>query len=255
MTQEEQLIELIKNKLPQLLREDEEFRAFMLGTLIQYLPTREEFKLILQRLERLEEHLERLEAEMVELRKEQIALREDFMAMQKTIEAMQKTIEAMQKTIEAMQKTIEAMQKSIEAMIGRIEGVETKQTTLVSRFDSLEREMRTGFSRFGILVEDVLRNALRTAVENWLGAGRVERMELGGREVDVVIRDAEHVLLEVTARAHLQDIAKLKASAEDYERRFNIKPRLAIACAYAAPTVVQSLSQEGIEIISAEVPE
>jgi hypothetical protein len=258
MTQEEQLIELIKNKLPQLLREDEEFRTLFFGLMVQHLPSREEFTLILERLERfdthaeerflhieerflhIEERLERLETELVELRKEQVALREDFRAMQETI----------------------------KAILQRLEGVETKQDALVEQVDSLAREMRAGFtevhsdlgevrglSRLGIVSEEVLRNTLRRAVENWLGAGRVEHMELGGREVDVVIRDGQHVILEVTARAHPQDIDKLKASAKDYEQQFNIKPHLAIACAYATPIVIRRLGEAGIELISADLPE
>ena len=269
MTEEEQLIELIKNKLPQLLREDEEFRTLFFGMMVQHLPSREEFNLILERLDRHEQHfvrleeqfvrveerLERLEAEMVELRKEQVALREDFKAMQKTIEAMQKTIEAILLRIEG----VEGKQASLVESVGALEQ-ETRYsfTDLRSNLGEVQTnvgEIRTAFSRFGLLVESVLRNLLQTAVENWFGVGRVERMELGGREVDVMIRDSEHVILEITTRAHLQDIDKLKVSAEDYERRFQIRPRLAIACAYASPGVVKRLVEEGIELISAEAPE
>ena len=241
MAEEKQLVELLRKKLPELLRQDEEFRALILGTLIQYLPTREEFTLILQRLERLEQRMERLETEMVEMRKEQIALREDFNRMQQTISDMQQTI---------------------AGILQRLEQVERQQAIIIEQAISFQRETRAhfdelhrAFGRLGLLTESVLRNALQTAVEKWFGAGRVERMELAGREVDVVIRDSEHILLEITGRAHLQDIDKLKASAEDYERRFHIKPRLAIACAYATPTVIKRLAEEGIELISAEVPE
>ncbi|RMG51337.1 MAG: hypothetical protein D6723_10915, partial [Acidobacteria bacterium] len=213
----------------------------ILGTLIQYLPTREEFTLILQRLERLEQRMERLETEMVEMRKEQITLREDFNRMQQTISEMQQTI---------------------AGILQRLERVERQQAIIIEQATSFQRETRAhfdelhkAFGRLGLLTESVLRNALQTAVEKWFGTGRVERMELAGREVDVVIRDSEHILLEITARAHLQDIDKLKASAKDYERRFHIKPRLAIACAYATPTVIKRLAEEGIELISAEVPE
>ncbi len=110
-------------------------------------------------------------------------------------------------------------------------------------------------ARFGILSEEVLRRSLQVALEAWLKAGRVQTMELAGRQVDVVIRDAEHVILEVTARAHLQDIDKLKMAARDYEHRFGVRPRLAIACASITPVVVARLIAEGIELISAEVPE
>lgn len=199
--------------------------------------------------------MERLETEMVEMRKEQIALREDFNRMQQTISDTQQTISDTQQTIFEMQQTI-------AGILQRLERVERQQAIIIEQATSFQRETRAhfdeihkAFGRLGLLTESVLRNALQTAVEKWFGTGRVERMELAGREVDVVMRDSEHILLEITAPAHVQDIDKLKASAKDYERRFHIKPRLAIACAYATPTVIKRLAEEGIEIISAEVPE
>jgi len=238
MTQEEEkLIELLKSKLPQLLRDDEEFRIIFLGTLVQYLPTREEIKLILERMDRVE-------AELLELRKEQIALRQDFKAIQKNIEAILERMERIENQQAVLIEHVDGLERETRAGFERVDG----------RIDKLERVVHTGFSRFGIIVEDVLRNALQTAVENWLGAGRVEPITFGGREIDVVIHDSQHIILEITSRAHLQDIDRLKALADDYERQFNIRPRLAIACAYATPTVVRRLVEENIEIISAEVP-
>ena len=41
----------------------------------------------------------------------------------------------------------------------------------------------------------------------------------GGRQVDIVIRNGEHILLEITSRMHAKDIDKLYQSADDYEAR------------------------------------
>jgi len=204
----EELIELLKSELPQLLREDEEFRTTFLGMLVQYLPTREEIKLILERIERLE-------VEMVELRKETIALRQDFKAMQKTIEAMLERMDRLESQQFALAERVDSLEREMRAGFERVdqrfEQVDERFAHVNKRIDGLEREVRTGFSRFGIIVEDVLRNALRSAVENWLGAGRVEHMTIGGREMDVVIRDSQHVILEITSRAYLQDIRQTQS--------------------------------------------
>jgi len=283
MMEGEKLIEWMKRKLPELLRTDEEFRALVLGTLVQYLPTREEFLAILERLERIERELE-------ELRKEQAALRQDFKAMQQTlveqgqvILAVQQAIVEQGKAIGELQRTVAGLQQTvveqgraiaelqqavlelgqaIRVLFERVERLEAAHDKLTGEVRGLradvtrlERRVDSGFARFGILAEDVLRRSLQVAVESWLKAGRVQTMEVAGRQVDVVIRDGEHILLEVTARAHLQDIDKLKLTAQVYEQQFGIKPRLAIACAYVTPVVVRRLIEEGIELISAEVPE
>ncbi len=73
--------------------------------------------------------------------------------------------------------------------------------------------------RFGVISEDAFRQAM-SVVEEILGAIRVERWvyrdEEGlvyGRpavaEVDVAIRDGEHILLELKSRVSKADIAEL----------------------------------------------
>jgi hypothetical protein len=316
MTQEEKLIELVKSKLPQLLREDEEFRALVFGTLIQYLPTREETKLILERMEHHDaemvelkqeqvglrqemvalrkefgQRFERIEAELVELKREQVRLRQEMAALREEFsqrferleaelvalrEDSNKRFEQVDKRFEQVDKRFEQVDKRFERIEAELVELRKEQIALREDFNRMQQtieafqretraefrslrseigEMRTGFSRLGVLVESLLRNALQTAVETWLQAGRVEHIELGGREVDVVVRDGEHVILEITARAHAKDIDKLKASARVYERQFGIKPRLAIACAYITPAIVRRLTEEGIDLISAEPPE
>jgi hypothetical protein len=231
MIEEAKLVELIKAKLPQLLRDDEEFRALVLATLIQYLPTREEIKAILERMDRFEERV------MAEL----LALREDFNTMQHTIAEMQQT-----------QKELLDRTTKLETAVDRLQ---TSYDRLEFKHDRLEHKVDVGFSRFGILFEDTLRKTLKAAVENWLKAAQVESVELGGRQMDIVIRDSEHILLEVTARPHSHDIDKMKKSAADYEQRFGVKPRLAIACAYLTPDVGLLMLEEGIELISGNPPE
>jgi hypothetical protein len=154
-----------------------------------------------------------------------------------------------------MQQTIAEMQQTQKEFSERIVKLETTVDGLKEAHHRLEYKVDAGFSRFGILFEDTLRKTLKTAVENWLKAAHVESMELSGRQLDIVIRDSEHILLEVTARPHSHDIDKMKRSAADYEQQFGVKPRLAIACAYLTPDVGLRMLEEGIELISGNPPE
>ncbi|MCP4289031.1 MAG: hypothetical protein GY792_32190 [Gammaproteobacteria bacterium] len=76
----------------------------------------------------------------------------------------------------------------------------------------------------------------------------------GGREVDVVIRNGEHILLEITARMHKHDIRKLYASADDYLEKEGVEPTLMVAAGYVSPTLMQTIVglERPIEIFSYE---
>jgi len=57
----------------------------------------------------------------------------------------------------------------------------------------------------------------------------------GDRQVDVVIRGGEHILLEITSRMHAKDINKLYRSADDYEQQEGVQPKLMVATSYSLP--------------------
>jgi hypothetical protein len=82
----------------------------------------------------------------------------------------------------------------------------------------------------------------------------VEEGFYGGRQVDIIIRNGEHILLEITSRMHSKDIEKLYRSADDYRTRTGIEPKLMVATSYVSPKVMQKIMglERRIDIFSYE---
>jgi hypothetical protein len=92
-----------------------------------------------------------------------------------------------------------------------------------------------------------------------LGAGRVERWVYSDSEgfvyghpsiveVDVVIRDREHVLVEVKASVSKGDVLELVRIIQIYEKVAGVKPRLAIISPYIDPGARQLARSLGVEV-------
>ena len=79
----------------------------------------------------------------------------------------------------------------------------------------------------------------------------------GDRPVDVIIRNGEHVLLEITSRMHPKDIERLYRSADDYQRREGVTPTLMVATSYISPRLMEKIMglERKIEIFSYEAEE
>ncbi|MCB1143823.1 MAG: hypothetical protein H7A24_03030 [Leptospiraceae bacterium] len=82
----------------------------------------------------------------------------------------------------------------------------------------------------------------------------VSRGYYGEREVDLVIKNGEHILLEITSRAVKKDVLNLNKSAEEYFEKVGVEPRLMIASVYVSPSVMQEIvnSPRPIEIFTDE---
>jgi hypothetical protein len=118
-------------------------------------------------------------------------------------------------------------------------------------------DMRQGFkelrdsisalgSRWGIMTE----GTFRATIEGILSRTgyTVTREYYGRREVDVVIRNGEHMLLEICSVLKKADIPKLLASGADYEAREGVRPRLLIAATRVPPKAREVLEAAEREI-------
>lgn len=60
-----------------------------------------------------------------------------------------------------------------------------------------------------------------------------------GSIINVVIRDGEHILLEITSSMKKTDIVMYNRSAEEYQEKTRILPRIMVAAIYISPTVYE----------------
>jgi len=204
-----------KEKFLKTLEEDREFRYAVMGLL--------GFKELLERFTRLEERQSELEKWFKELAKRQ-------------------------------QKLEERQQRLEERFIK----LEERQQKLEERIEELSRAVVTIGNRFGVLVESAFRSAISGILRRYFGADakRWTYMDEDGIvygykalvEVDVVIKDDIHILIEVKSRADPGDVLELVRIGKLYEKVVGVKPRLAIVAGYVSKKTYEVAARNNVEI-------
>ena len=105
---------------------------------------------------------------------------------------------------------------------------------------SLSDQISALGSRWGIYNEGTFSSTIYGVLKE-MEAVTVKEGHYGGRQVDVVIRDGEHILLEITSRMYVKDIDNLYRSAQDYEQREGVKPKLMVATTYISPKLMHKI--------------
>jgi len=218
-----------KEKFLKTLEEDREFRYAVMGLL--------GFKELLERFTRLEERQSELEKWFKELAKRQ-----------------QKLEERQQRLEERFIKLEERQQKLEERFIR----LEERQQKLEERIEELSRAVVTIGNRFGVLVESAFRSAISGILRRYFGADakRWTYMDEDGIvygykalvEVDVVIKDDIHILIEVKSRADPGDVLELVRIGKLYKKVVGVKPRLAIVAGYVSKKTYEVAARNNVEI-------
>ena len=138
---------------------------------------------------------------------------------------------------------------------------------LENRFARIEEELRETrrvviiiAHRFGVISEESFRQAMKYVVEDVLGVAKVEKWVYRDDdgyvygypsivEVNVAIKDKEHIIIEVKSRASKADVSELHRIGLLYERREKVKPRLVIIAGFVDSDTHSLAKRLGVEII------
>ncbi len=129
------------------------------------------------------------------------------------------------------------------------------------KFDSMMRKLDALGARWGILAESAFREGMRRIVERLFG-GSVERWIHDDREgfvfgypatveVDIVIRDSEHILVEIKSHVRKSDVGVLLRKGELYKKVKGITPRLVFVSPYIDEDARSDAEMLGIEAYNA----
>ena len=241
-----------KQRFLRAVEKDREFRYALMG-LLGFRELLDRFSRIEERQQKLEERQQRLEERQLELEKRQQRLEE---RQQKLEERFARLEERFAKLEERFTK-LEERQMKLEERFAKLE---ERQQRLEEEMRETRRVMITIAHRFGVLSEESFRQAMKFVVEKTLGVAKVERWIYKDKEgtvygypsiveVDVVIRNGEHVLVEVKSRVSKADVAELHRIGELYERVEGIKPKLVIVGGFIDPDAHSIAGDLGVEII------
>ena len=125
-------------------------------------------------------------------------------------------------------------------------------------FQLLRRHIDALGARWGILAEEAFREGMIGVVERYFG-GRVERWAhydeegfLFGRpcvvEVDMLVKNGEHILIEMRSSVSRADVFELWRIGQLYERIRGVKPRLAVVSPFVREEAKKIAKELGIEV-------
>jgi len=219
------------------VEEDRELRYMLLGAL--------GLQELLERFARIEERQQRLEERFARLEERQQKLEEEF----KKLEERFAKLEERFAELEERQQRLEERFLKLEERVTRLEE-EMRET---------RRVVLTIAHRFGVLSEEAFREAMRYVVEDVFGVATVEKWVYRDEEglvygypavveVDVLVRDSEHVLLEVKSRVSKADVSELHRIGKLYEKVEGKKPRLVILGGFIDEEAKRLAKRLGVEI-------
>ncbi len=217
----------LKSEILRLLKEDEEFRYAVAGLI------------------GLEEILKRLDSHEAQL----VKLRDDMnRGFKRYDEELIKLREDMNKLREDMNKGF----KRYDEELARL------REDMNKGFELLRRHIDALGARWGILAEESFRAGMVGVVERYFG-GRVERWTHYDEEgfvfgfpspveVDMVISDKEHILVEIKSSVSRADVYELWKVGQLYERIKGVKPRLAIVSPFVREEAKKLAKELGIDV-------
>ncbi|MGP3667591.1 MAG: PD-(D/E)XK nuclease family protein [Candidatus Bathyarchaeota archaeon] len=176
-----------------------------------------------------------------------MSLQEAVMEHSKVISEHSKVLSEHSRAIRSLQEVVKEHSKVLSEHSRRIE--------------VLTRLVHALGARWGLMAEDAFRSGMKGLVERYFG-GRVERWVYDdvegfvfGRpcvvEVDLVVKDMGHVLVEVKSSISKADVSKLLRIGQLYEKVRLVKPKLAVVSPYIDDDAKKFAEELGIETYTA----
>lgn len=276
----------LREEIIRLIESDREFRYALMGLLgfreildritrieERQLRLEEAFRELAERQQRLEERQLRLEERFAQLEERFAKLEEAFrelMERQQKLEERQQKLEErfakLEERFAQLEERVIKLEERFAQLEERFAKLEERVIRLEERMARVEEELKetrrvlSAIShRFGILSEHGFREAMKYVIEEALGVAKVERKTLRDDEgivyghpaiieIDVVVRDKEHILVEIKSRVSRGDVAELHRIGKLYEKVVGIKPRLVIVGGFIDPSAWESAARLGVEI-------
>lgn len=278
----EELLSFLAKELPRFLREHPEARYELMGLLAEVFARRDEFQEILSAIrevaQRQEEHSRILEAQGRILNEHTETLREHT----KTLEEFGRTLQEHSRTLEEFGRILQehsrildehtqtlrehsrVLQEHSQAIErhGRVlESLVEQQQRLTEEVMRVGRTLSALGARWGYLAEDAFRQGMEAIVADWLGMTVTKWRywdEAGivfGRpawvEVDVVIHDDRHILVQISSSATRGEVAAFYRIGQLYEQVHQVKPRLLLVTVFLDERAKELAQQLGVEVRTA----
>jgi hypothetical protein len=278
----EELLSFLAKELPRFLREHPEARYELMGLLAEVFARRDEFQEILSAIrevaQRQEEHSRILEAQGRILNEHTETLREHTKTLKefgRTLQEHSRTLEEFghilqehsrildehTQTLREHSRVLQEHSQAIERHGRVLERLVEQQQRLTEEVMRVGRTLSALGARWGYLAEDAFRQGMEAIVADWLGMTVTKWRywdEAGivfGRpawvEVDVVIHDDRHILVQISSSATRGEVAAFYRIGQLYEQVHQVKPRLLLVTVFLDERAKELAQQLGVEVRTA----
>ena len=193
------------------------------------------FNEILERLDRHEEHLVAHDRKFNEILEELKLHREKLEEHDRKFNEILERLDRHEEEIKALREDFLNFQRNMDTFQRRMDSFEETQREFRRRLDALG-------ARWGLLSEDAFRGSMWGIVERLFG-GSVEHWIYEDSEgfvfgypatieVDLIIKDKEHILVEIKSHVRKSDVGVLLRKGELYKKVKGITPRLVFVSPY-----------------------
>ena len=206
----------LREELLRLLEEDREFRYALMGLL--------GYREVLDRITRLEERFARLE--------------ERYQKLEERFARLEERHQRLEERVARLEESLERLSRAVQELAAKI--------------------MALGH-RYGLATEEAFRSAVKYLVEDLLKEYRVSKWATLDREgvvfghpavieVDVLVKDNVHILVEYKSLADRADVAELYRIGRLYEKETGVKPRLLLVAPGYRRRAKELADELGVEI-------
>ncbi len=208
----EQAKRYILKSLPQILEQSPEFVVFVEGVVAEKFPRRDEFARL---LDQVEAH-------------------------------RRETQEYKRETDERFDKIDNRFDKVDE----RLDRMDDRFDKMDDRFDALELTLARLGSRWGIHSEDLFRKTMKSVLEESFEA-TVEEKNLQGEQFDlVVMKNGDHILIEIAASVRRNILERLERKKNIYTSEVGIAPaRIILAVGTINSRSAQIIRDAGFDVV------
>ncbi|RLE57220.1 MAG: hypothetical protein DRJ40_02580 [Thermoprotei archaeon] len=214
----------LREEFLRLLREDVEFRYAVVGLL--------GIEEVLKRIDKNTEAIKSLQEQVRDLQKQVRDLQKQVAKHSEVIRSLQEQVRNLQEQMKVLQEQVRSLQEQALKHSRVLEEHMRVLERLVASIQALGL-------KYGLSTEGAFRESIKYLVEDLLKVYRVERWVYYDSEgvvfgypswieVDLLIRDGEHVLVEYKASVDRADVAELYRVGVLYERVTGVKPKMLI---------------------------
>jgi hypothetical protein len=169
-------------------------------------------------------------------------------------------IDRVEKRLEEHTSILQEHTKTLQEHSKRIEELTRAVQEQGRRIEELSRLVNVVAHRFGVLSEKGFRETMKYVIEEIFGVAKVEKWVYNDVEgfvyekpavveVDLLIKDKEHILVEIKSRVSRGDVIELHRIGELYKKVTGIKPRLVIVGGFIDRGVEELAKSYEIEIV------